>query len=159
MKRTLIAALSLSCAIASAEVYRCPPTYPDQTYPVKDVPNAPLTGAEIMFGERPSSGPPYPDGWLTPDEIPKKGGLDLRYPLSKDDKGWLICTYGARKRIKGQLRDGYEWGQHMGSGQPWFVKLLPKTTDCTVQIREIKTHSASKSTWTVTAICQQSAPH
>ena len=35
--------------------------------------NAPLTGAEIMFGE-PVSEPPYTDGWLTPDEIPKEGG-------------------------------------------------------------------------------------
>ena len=154
MKRTLVAALILSCTVAHAEVYRCPPTYPDQTYPVKDVPNAPLTGAEVMFGERPSSGPPYPDGWLTPDEIPKEGGIDLRYWLSEDDKGWLICTYGAHKRIKGRFHGGYEWGQHMESGQPWFVKLPAKIKGCTVHIREVKTRDPGKSTWTVTATCR-----
>jgi hypothetical protein len=58
--------------------------------------------------------------------------------------------------MKGQLRDSNEWGQRMESGQPWFVKLPPKTTSCTVQIREIKTRSAGNSTWTVTAVCEKS---
>jgi hypothetical protein len=107
-----------------------------------------------MFGERPASGPPYPDGWLTPDEIPQEEGIDFRYWLSDDDKGWLICTYGARKRIKGRLHGGHEWGQHMESGQPWFVKLPPKTKVCTVHIREGKTHDPGKSTWTATATCE-----
>jgi len=155
MKRILVIALALSACASHAEVYRCPPTYPDQSYPVKDLPNAPLTGAEIMFGERPGSGPPYPDGWLTPDEIAREGGMDFRYALSEDDQGWLICTYGAHKRIKGQLHNGKEWGQHMEPGQPWFVKLSPKIKDCTVEVREVKSRDPNKSTWTVTAACQR----
>jgi hypothetical protein len=155
MNRPLIVTLVLWSAVAHAEVYRCPPTYPDQTYPVKNVPNAPLTGAEIMFGERPSSGPPYPDGWITPDEIATEGGIDFRYPLSEHDQGWLICTYGAHKRIKGRFHSGKEWGQHMESGQPWFVKLPPRIKGCMVQVRESKTHAPSKSTWAVTATCEK----
>jgi hypothetical protein len=155
MNRTLIATLVLWSALAHAEVYRCPPTYPDQTYPVKNVPNAPLTGAEIMFGERPSSGPPYPDGWITPDEIAKEGGMDFRYWLAEDEQGWLICTYGAQKRIKGRFQSGKEWGQHMESGQPWFVKLPPRIKGCMVQARENKPPDSSKSTWAVTATCEK----
>jgi hypothetical protein len=153
MSRVLIAVLVMWAPIVDAEVYRCPPTYPDQSYPVKDVPNAPLTGAEIMFGERPSSGPPYPDGWITPDEIPREGGMDFQYWLSEDEHGWLICTYGARKRINGRLHGGKEWGQYMESGQPWFVRLASKIKGCTVQVREIKTRDPNSSTWTATAIC------
>jgi hypothetical protein len=154
MKRTLIAAIVLSASAAHAEVYRCPPTYPDQTYPVKNVPNAPLTGAEVMFGQRPSNGLPYPDGWITPDEIAKEGGMDFRYSLAEGEQGWLICTYGAHKRIKGRVHAGKEWGQHMESGQPWFVKLPAKIKGCTVQVRENKNSASGKSAWTATATCQ-----
>lgn len=151
MKRALVALVVLSASTTHAEVYRCPPTYPDQTYPIKNRPKAPLTGAEVMFGDRPTGGPPYPDGWLTPDEITAENGMDFHYALSADEQGWLICTYGARKRIKGQLNNGREWGQHMEPGQPWFIKLPPKVTACTVHVRENR--SRQSGTWTVTAEC------
>jgi hypothetical protein len=148
MKRILATLFALSAYVAHAEVFRCPPTYPDQTYPIKDKPNAPLTGAEVMFGDRPTSGPPYPDGWLTPDEIAQEGGMDFRYALSENEQGWLICTYGARKRIKGRFHGAKESGQHMEPGQPWFIRLPQKVTACTVHVRETQ-----PLTWVVTAEC------
>jgi hypothetical protein len=155
MKSAFIAVLILAASTSRAEVFRCPPTYLDQNYPVKNLPNAPLTGAEIMFGERPSSGPPYPDGWLTPEEIPKEGGMNFRYGLSEDDKAWLICTYGARKRIKGRLHGNKEWGQHMESGQPWFMRLPAKVKECTVQVRESGNPDPNETIWMVTTICRR----
>ena len=150
MKRTLIAALILSGAAVNAEVYRCPPTYPG-----KDAPVAPLTNAYMMWGKRPASGPPVPSGLDHPDEQEAAEGTDLHYELPENEEGWLICEYGSRKRIKGRFHGGHEYGQHMEplGEQPWFVKLSPKATDCTVHIREVKTRDPSKSTWTITAVC------
>jgi hypothetical protein len=151
MTRTLFASLVLSCSAAHAAEYRCPSTYPG-----KDAPADPLTSAYMMWGHRPSSGPPFPSGWDTPNERAAKDGMDLHYELPEHEEGWLICEYGSRKRIKGRFQGGHEWGQHMEplGEQPWFIKLAPRDTSCTVQIREIKTPEPSQSTWTVTAICQ-----
>jgi hypothetical protein len=150
MSRLLIAVLALSCAAAHAEVYRCP-----QTYPGNDAPPAPLTGAYMMWGERPNSGPPFPAGWITPEEKVAEEGLDSSYTLPPDEQGWLICEYGATKRLKGRSHDGHEWGQRMNGGgkYPWFMKLIPKVGVCTVQLREIKSRRPEKNTWTATAIC------
>jgi len=155
MKSILLIALALPFTVAHAEVYRCPQTYPD-----KAALAVPLTGAYMMWGERPSDGPPFPSGWETPREEVAADGLDLHYALPEDEQSWLICQYGARKRIKGRFYKGREWGQYMGGGEkyPWFLKLGPKISECTVQTREIKARSPGKSTWTVTATCQQSVP-
>lgn len=153
MKRILIAAFALSSAVALAGVYRCP-----QTYPGKEAPGIPLTGAMMSWGERPSSGPPFPDGWLMGSEEDAQEGTDHHYELAEQpEPNWLICLYGARKRIKGRFHDGHEWGQYMeGYGeQLWFMQLAPKDTDCTVQTREIKTRDPSKSTWTANATCKR----
>jgi len=150
MRTIFLAALVLSTAMATAEVYRCPQTYPD-----KDAPADGLTGAYMMWGERPSSGPPFPSGWVTPREETAVDGLDLHYELPEDEQSWLICQYGARKRVKGKLHDGREWGQHMEAAKhPWFLKVSPKVAECTVQVREMKSPTASKSTWTATATCK-----
>ncbi|KQV52252.1 hypothetical protein [Massilia sp. Root335] len=150
MKRTLIAALVLSCSVARAGDYRCPPTYPG-----KDAPADPLTNAYMMWGKRPSSGPPFPSGWDHPDERAAAEGTDLRYELPANEEGWFICEYGSRKRIKGRFHGGHEWGQHMAplGEQPWFIKVSPNDTRCVVRIREIKGCDPGKSTWTVTATC------
>lgn len=150
MKDFLFIALVLSCTIAQAEVYRCP-----QTYSEKDAPAESLTGAYMMWGERPSDGPPFPLGWDTPREEAVAEGLDLHYGLPEDEQSWLICQYGARKRVQGRLLKGREWGQHMAGSERylWFLKLRPKISVCTVRIREIKSRGPSKSTWTVTAVC------
>jgi hypothetical protein len=152
MKRTLVAAFAVCCTASHASEYRCP-----QTYPGKDASGIPLTGAFMMWGERPSSGPPFPSGWLVGDDRVAQEGIDIRYGLSEPpEPNWLICEYGSRKRIKGRFHDGHEWGQYMeGHGKEvWFMRLAPKDTDCTVQIREIKTREPGKSTWTVTATCK-----
>ena len=152
MNRILIATLALSCGTAYAGTYECP-----QTFPSRDTPAIPLTGAIMMWGERPASGPPFPSGWLTGDQKAAQDGMDVRYELSEPpEPNWLVCQYGSRKRIKGHLRNGHEWGQYMeGHGQEvWFMQLAPKDTDCTVQTREVKVRSANKSTWTVTASCR-----
>lgn len=151
MKSAFLAALMLSCTVAHAEVYRCPQTYPDKNAPVES-----LTGAYMMWGERPSDGAPFPSGWDTPREEAAAEGLNLHYRLPEDEQSWLICQYGAHKRVKGRLHAGREWGQYMrgGDSNPWFLKLGPKIGECTVQIREIKSHGAGKSTWTVAASCK-----
>ena len=152
MKRTVIAALILSAsAAAHAEVYRCPPIYPG-----KDAPAAPLTNAFMMWGKRPTSGPPFPSGWDQPDEQAAAEGTDLHYELPANEEGWFICEYGSRKRIRGRFHDGHEYGQHMEplGEQPWFIKLAPKDTSCTIHLREVKTRDPSKNTWTVSADCK-----
>lgn len=154
MKRTLIAALALSSAVAHAEAYRCPSNYPG-----KDAPAAALTNAYVMWGERPSSGPPFPAGWVTPIEEVAEEGMNRHYGVPDDEPVWLICEYGARKRVKGRFHNGHEWGQHMEQlgEQPWFIRVAPRVTDCTVQTREIK-RDRGNSTWTVTADCKRAKP-
>lgn len=152
MKRTLTALLLLSSAVAQAGDYPCP-----QTYPGKDAPADPLTGAMMSWGERPTSGPPFPSGWLMGDEQDAQEGTDHYYGLPEQPEPlWLICTYGARKRVKGRFHDGHEWGQHMeGGGKAvWFIQLKPKDTECVVRTREIKGRDPNKSTWTVSASCK-----
>ena len=151
MKRTFLTLLALSCTVANAEVYRCP-----QTHPSKDAPAIHLTGAMMMFGEMPSNGGlPFPSGWDTPNELVVEDGVDQHYELPANEEGWLICEYGSRRRVKGRFRNGHESGQYMEhyGQQLWFIKLAPKDTSCTVQIREVKNSDPSKSIWTVTAIC------
>ena len=151
MKRTLITALVLASAVVHAEPYRCPPTYPGKTAPV-----VPLTGGFMMWGKLPSSGPPFPAGWLRGDDQVAQEGMDIRYGLpDAPEPKWLICEYGSRTRIKGKFHNGHEYGQYMeGHGtEGWFVQLAPMATDCTVHIREIKSRDSVMSTWTVTATC------
>lgn len=91
------------------------------------------------------------------DEEVAQEGVDHYYELGeRPEPNWLICLYGARKRIKGRFHDGHEWGQYMrGYGQQsWFMKLPPKVKACTVRVREIKSHDPAKSTWTATATCK-----
>ena len=151
MSRILVATFALCCAIARAEVYHCPPTYPG-----KDAPAYPLTNAYMMWGKRPASGPPFPSGWDQPDEQAAAEGTDLHYELPANEEGWFICEYGSRKRIKGRYRNGQEWGQHMAplGEQPWFIKLAPKDANCKIRIREVKKRDPSKSTWRATATCE-----
>lgn len=152
--RILVAALALSCAAVHADVYRCPSTYPGS-----EAPGLPLTGAFMMWGERPTSGPPFPSGWDTPNDVAVEEGLDQHYELPADEERWFICEYGSRKRVKGRFRGKHEWGQYMqGHGeQVWFIKLVPKDSSCTVHTREIKNRDPVKSTWTVAATCTQLA--
>lgn len=151
MKRPLIALLALTWGVTHAEVYRCP-----QTYPGKDGPAIHLTGAMMMFGERPSNGVPFPPGWDTPNDRVVEDGLDQHYELPDNEEGWLICEYGSRKRVKGRFHNGHEWGQHMEhyGKQSWFVKLAPKDASCTVHIREVKDRDPDKSKWEITAVCK-----
>lgn len=150
MRTSLFTAIALFCFAAEAAVYRCP-----QTYPEKDAPPEALTGGYIMYGERPGNGIPFPSGWDSPQEEAVVDGVDLHYGLPEDEQSWLICQYGASKRVKGRFRANKEWGQYMerGGKYPWFLKLAPKLNQCTVQLREIKSYTTSKSTWTVAAIC------
>lgn len=155
MKTILFTVLALSCFVVQAAVYRCP-----QTYPEKDAAPEALTGGYMMWGDRSSNGLPFPSGWESPREEAVAEGTDLHYILPEDEQSWLICQYGARKRVKGRLREGQERGQYMEGGgkHTWLLKLAPKVSQCTVQVREIKSHTPSRSTWTVTAVCEKHYP-
>lgn len=145
MKVLLFAALVVSHAAANAQVYTCPQVYPD-----KDKPAASLTGAMVRQTE------PTPTNNLLGEEAAEEG-YDSHYALDPDDHTWLVCFYGGSKRIKGRIHDGHEWNQRMASADfSWKMKLAPRLSDCTVQTREVKSRTAGKSTWTVTALCKQS---
>jgi hypothetical protein len=144
MRMLFFATLTLACAVSHAAVYKCP-----QVYPGKDAPAVPLTGASMMWGEL------HGDGYLHGDEEAANGGYDIRYGFADDEQAWLVCAYGADKRIKGKIRDGREWGQSMSyGGLKWWTKLAPKVGNCTVQVREAKVSGPSKTIWTVTANCE-----
>ena len=143
MKTLALAALALACATSMAAVYKCP-----QVYPGKDAQAAPLTGASMMWGEL------HGDGYLHGDDEAAEGGRDIRYGFADDEQAWLVCAYGADRRIKGRLHDGREWGQSMSyGGIKWWVKLAPKAGNCTVRLREAKALGAGKSTWSASAVC------
>jgi hypothetical protein len=136
--------MALCWTVASAQVYECP-----QVYPGKDALAAPLTGASMMWGEL------HGDGYLHGDDVAVDGGRDIRYGFADDEQAWLVCAYGADKRIKGKFVGGRESGQAMSyGGIKWWVRLAPKAGLCTVQIREIQPGSSSKSTWTARAVCR-----
>lgn len=147
MRRLFLAtALStLSCGAAHAQaIYKCP-----QLYPGKDAPPAHLTGASMRTGD-------LGEGWIAPpmDEA-AEGGYDERYVFADDEQAWLVCSYGARKRISGRFHDGHEWNQRMeGSSAHWRIRLAPKLAECTVQTRERKAHAGGKGMWIVTSVCQ-----
>lgn len=144
MRTLFFAALALACTVGNAAVYKCP-----QVYSGKDAPAAPLTGASMMWGEL------HGDGYLHGDDEAADGGYDIRYGFADDEQGWLVCAYGAGKRIKGKIHDGREWSQSMSyGGIKWWVKLDSKVGNCTVQVRETKVSDSSKSAWTATAICE-----
>lgn len=144
MRTLLFAALALTCAACNAQVYQCP-----QVYPGKDASASPLTGASMMWGEL------HGDGYLHGEDEAVEGGHDIRYGFADDEQGWLVCAYGAKKRIKGRLHNGHEWGQAMSYGRTkWWVKLAPNAGNCTVQIREVKNLDPGKSIWTATAVCK-----
>ena len=152
MKTALVAVMALSCTAAQADVYRCPAAYPG-----KDAPALPLSGAMMMFGERSGNGLPFPPGWDTPNDREVEGGIDQHYELPENEQGWLICEYGSRKRVKGRIRNGHEYGlsmEHYGQ-QSWMIKLAPRDASCTVSIREAKPGSTHESTWTVSAMCRR----
>lgn len=147
MRTLILAALMIlpSAATNAQMIYRCP-----QVYPGKDAPPAPLTGAFMDSGEVRGS------RWYAPprDEAAEEG-YDTPYTFADEEQAWLVCSYGARKRIKGRFHDGHEWNQRMEGGiAQWWMKLAPKVGKCIVQIREIKSRDPSKSTWTVTAACK-----
>lgn len=133
MRLLLLAAIAVCCTAANADVYKCPATYPD-----KDRPSTPLTGARIMDGEL------HGNGWLMGSEDkPTKDGFDTVYSFEQGN-GWLVCLYGGRERTKTDR--GFP-------GYDWWLKLGPKEILCTVQNREIKASGPNSSTWTVTAKC------
>lgn len=143
MRTLLFAVLALSFAATNAEVYKCP-----QFYPGKDKPATPLTGALMTQGELRA------DGYWTDDEA-AEDGYDVHYAFEDDKQAWLVCSYGGKKRIKGRFHDGHEWNQRMEwGGIDWSVKLPPKMSRCTAQVREVKSGDRGTSTWTATATCK-----
>lgn len=147
MRIVLLAVLVLSTATATAQVYRCP-----QTYPGKDAPPAPLTGAFMESGEGRGN-----RSYAPPRDEAAEEGYDIPYSFADEEQAWLVCSYGGKKRIKGRFHDGHEWNQRIqGSVADWWMKLTPKVGICTVQVREVKSRVPSKSRWTATATCEKS---
>lgn len=142
----LVSLLILPLGTANAQtIYRCPPLYPG-----KDGAPAVLTGAFMDSGDERGSGTYAP-----PRDEAAQEGYDLPYAFADDEQAWLVCSYGATRRIKGRVHDGHEWNQRMeGSVATWWMKLAPKLRTCIVQVREIKSRPPGKGTWTATALCE-----
>lgn len=145
MKSLALFVLALTYATANAQVYRCP-----QAYPGNDRPAAPLTSATMAWGEI------HGTGLFAGDySEPAHDGFNLRFPFMDDQQAWLVCSYGSKKRHKGQFHEGRESNQYMEwTAIEWWVKVAPKVGACDVQVRELKTRDPSKSTWTATTTCQ-----
>ncbi len=145
MRGLLFSVLILSSATAGAETYRCP-----QAYPGKDKPALPLTNADMTQ----DTDIQFASGFLTDDEAAEEG-YNAHYAFDTGSQTRLVCLYGGKTRLKGRVHDGHEWNQRMqGGDSEWSVKLAPKISRCTLQVREIKTRDPSKSTWTATANCE-----
>lgn len=145
MRALLFALLALSGAAAEAQVYRCP-----QAYPGRDKPALPLTSAEITQ----DTDLQLAAGFMTDDEAAEEG-YDEHYTLNPEWQTRLACIYGNKNRTSGRFHDGHEWYQHMtGGGIEWPVKLAPRISRCTLQVREMKLRDPNKSTWTATATCE-----
>ena len=86
---------------------------------------------------------------------PAQDGFNLRFPFMEDQQAWLVCSYGGKKRNKGQFHERREWNQYMEwTPIEWWVRIAPKVRACDVQVREIKTRDPNNGTWTVTATCR-----
>lgn len=144
MIRLVLTVFSLASAIANAQVYTCP-----QTYPGNDRPAASLTSATMAWGEI------HGTGLFAGDySEPAQDGYNLRFPFMEDQQAWLVCSYGSKKRNRGQFHERLEWNQYMEwTPIEWWVKVAAKVRACDVQVREIKTRVPNGSTWTATATC------
>lgn len=145
MRSLSLVVLALTCATVDAQVYSCP-----QTYPGNDRPAAPLTSATMAWGDI------HGTGLFAGDySEPAQDGFNLRVPFMDDQQAWLVCSYGSKKRNKGQFQDGKEWNQYMEwTPTEWWVKIAAKVRACDVRVRELKNRDLSKNKWTVTAACQ-----
>lgn len=145
MRALIFALLALSSVTVNAEVYRCP-----QSYPGKDKPALPLTSAEMTQ----DTDIQFASGFMTDDEAAEEG-YDQHYAFDTEWQTRLVCLYGNRTRVKGRFHDGYEWNQRMlDGGSEWSMKLAPKISRCTLQVRETKASNPSKNSWTATVTCQ-----
>jgi hypothetical protein len=147
MKAILFTALALPFATADAQVYACP-----QFYPVAEAgpQRLPLTNATMNIGEKNGQ------GRLHGSDEPAKDGSDTHYGFPGTEPRWLVCWYGGRKRIKGNVIDHHEWGQYVADHyREWWIQVDPKANVCRVQIREAKSADGGSSTWTATATCEQ----
>lgn len=146
MRKILFAALVLFCAASDAQVYKCPAVYPGKD---ANNPNLPLTNASMHQGELRGN------GWLIGQDEVAMEGIDTRYGFGEGEQAWLVCTYGGKKRVKGRVHDGHEWGQYMDGGErALWMKLDPKVEVCDLQVREVKPRGQGAGTWTATAICK-----
>jgi hypothetical protein len=145
MRRLALTVFSFASTIANAQVYTCP-----QTYPGNDRPAASLTSATMAWGEI------HGTGLFAGDySEAAQDGFNLRFPFMEDQQAWLVCSYGSKKRNRGQLHKGREWNQYMEwTPTEWWIQVAPKVRACDVQVREISTRVPGKSTWTATAVCE-----
>lgn len=97
--------------------------------------------------------------YAPPRDEAAEDGYDTPYTFADDEQAWLVCNYGAKKRVKGRFHDGHEWNQRMEDGAvTWWIKIAPKAGRCNVQVREVKSGSRNKSTWTAAAFCKPPEP-
>jgi hypothetical protein len=158
MRAAFFATAMLSCSVASAQVYKCPASYPTTegylagTHPenkeqARTGVNR-LTNAMMFFGELHGKGAMHGDI----EEI--KGGADIHFGFPDGTPRWLVCQYGGSKRVSGTATSG---PQSVG-GREWWMQLDPLVDVCDLKIREIKSRDRGESTWTATAICQGTVP-
>lgn len=147
--RTLLCACLLIGTTASAQVIKCPDSYPDADAAL-DMP-ADLQGEARLQPRNLSMaymyvGELYGEQYLLgPDVAHSNGQMDIRHGFRPEDKKWLVCVYG-----------GSEWSGSKqsipGPIQLW-QKLDSTVTSCVLKVRRLKT-SANPQPWTATAECK-----
>ncbi|GAA5012671.1 hypothetical protein GCM10025794_00850 [Massilia kyonggiensis] len=144
MRKLIFSVLILSSAAAGAETYRCP-----QAYPGKEMAALPLTSADMTQ----DTDIQFASGFFIDDEAAEEG-YNAHYAFDAESQTRLVCIYGGKTRVKGRVHDGHEWNQRMQGGDTeWSMKLAPKISRCTLQVREIKVRDSGNSKWTATANC------
>jgi len=149
MRTFLLSWCLLIGTTASAQVIKCPDSYPgaDHTLgmPVglqgeaRLQPNN-LSMAYMYVGEL------YGDQYLVgPDVAHSNGQMDIQHGFRPEDKKWLVCVYG-----------GNEWSgsrQIMPGPVQLWLKLGSAITSCVLKVRRLKI-SGYPQPWTAIAECK-----
>lgn len=137
MRPSVFTMMSLVCATADAQVYRCP---------AEDA-GVGLTNAEIRIGSR-------NDAYALHGDVDQvRGGTKIHFNLPEEAPRWLVCQYGGR-RIDGTVISA----PVVISGREAWIQLDLLNTECDLMIRETKLRGRDTTGWSASVICKKQEP-